>query len=105
MASKPSATSATLEHLDLDLVDVMIETGDDGVVAIGNPMSAGFTPARPLFTVLVGYETFHRPVCEMFEGTFVTPGQAAGHLAGADFERVVFDSPSRIIDVGERRRS
>jgi hypothetical protein len=60
-------------------------------------MPSESTPARPLFTVLVGHETFHGPVCEMFDGTVVTPGQAAAVVSGADIERVVFDSPSRII--------
>ena len=36
---------------------------------------------EPLFTVLVGYETFAGPVCELANGTMVTPRQP-GALAG-----------------------
>jgi hypothetical protein len=58
----------------------------------------------PLFTVLVGYETFAGPTLELFNRTVLTPGTAARWLAEADVERVVFESPSRVIDVGEKRR-
>lgn len=63
----------------------------------------GRRPA-PLFTVLVGYETFAGPLLELFNRTTITPGTAARHLDGADIERIVFDSPSRVIDVGAKRR-
>lgn len=59
---------------------------------------------RPLFTVLVDYETFAGPLLEMFNRTTITPGAAARWLDGADIERIVFDGPSRVIDVGARRR-
>ena len=58
----------------------------------------------PLFSVVVGYETFVGPVLEMFNRTVITPGTAASHLTEADIERIVFDTPSRVIDVGEQRR-
>lgn len=58
----------------------------------------------PLFTVVVGLETFVGPVLELFNRTVLTPGTAAAWLTEADVERVVFDSPSRVIDVGVRRR-
>ncbi len=63
----------------------------------------GRRPA-PLFTVLVGYETFAGPVLELYNRTIITPGTAAAHLDDAYIERVVFDSPSRVIDVGAQRR-
>jgi hypothetical protein len=63
----------------------------------------GRRPA-PLFTVLVGYETFAGPTCELWNRTVVTPGTLARWLDVADIERIVFDSPSRVIDVGARRR-
>jgi hypothetical protein len=59
---------------------------------------------EPLFTALVGYETFAGPICELANGTVVTPGSLVSYLDQAWVERVVFDSPSRVIDVGERRR-
>ncbi len=63
----------------------------------------GRRPA-PLFTVVVGLETLEGPVLELFNRTALTPGTAARHLTDADVERIVFDPPSRVLDVGERRR-
>jgi hypothetical protein len=60
-------------------------------------------PSRPLFTVLVGYDAFGN-MCEMADGTVVAPGQLIPYLADADIERIVFDGPSRVIDVGVRQR-
>jgi len=59
---------------------------------------------RPLVSVLVGYETFKGRVCELADGTVVTPGTVASLLDEALIERVVFDGPSRIIDLGRARR-
>jgi hypothetical protein len=59
---------------------------------------------EPCFTVLVGYETFAGMICELANGTVVTPGSLVPYLDQAWAERVVFDGPSRVIDVGERRR-
>jgi Domain of unknown function (DUF222) len=58
----------------------------------------------PLFTVLVGYETFAGRTCELANGTAVSPGSLVRWLDGAWAERVVFDSPDRIRNVGVRRR-
>ncbi|HYD08464.1 MAG TPA: DUF222 domain-containing protein [Acidimicrobiales bacterium] len=60
--------------------------------------------ARPLVTVLVGYETFAGRICEMADGSVVTPGEVLPLLTEADVERVVFDGPSRVIDVGAKQR-
>ena len=60
--------------------------------------------ARILLTVLVGYETFAGRMCQLADGTVVSPGQVVSLLADADVERVVFDGPSRVIDVGRRQR-
>ena len=58
----------------------------------------------PLFTVLVGYETFAGRICELANGTVVSPGSLVPWLTDAHVERVVFDGPSRVIDVGPHRR-
>jgi hypothetical protein len=58
---------------------------------------------RPLFTVLVGYDAFAN-TCELSNGTVVTPGQLVPFLSEAEVERVVFDGPSRVLDVGVRQR-
>lgn len=63
----------------------------------------GRRPA-PLFSVFVGYETFAGRICELANGTVVTPGALVPFLTEAHVERVVFDSPSRVVDVGETRR-
>jgi hypothetical protein len=63
----------------------------------------GRRPA-PLFSVLVGYETFVGPILELANRAAITPGTAVEWLDDAYVERVVFDSPSRVIDVGVERR-
>ena len=63
----------------------------------------GRRPA-PLFTVVVGLETLCGPLLELFNRTVITPGTAAKWLTGADVERIVFESPSRVVDVGAKRR-
>jgi hypothetical protein len=58
---------------------------------------------RPLVSVLVGYETFAGRVCELADGTVITPGTVASMLDRVDIERAVFDGPSRILDLGRAR--
>jgi hypothetical protein len=65
---------------------------------------AGGRRPEPLFSVLVGYETFARAPCELADGTVVAPGALVNWLGEAWVERVVFDGPHRIKDVGVRRR-
>ena len=65
---------------------------------------AGGRRPTPLFSVLVGYETFAGPICELINRMVLPPGQVVTHLAEADIERIVFDGPSRVTDVGARRR-
>lgn len=54
--------------------------------------------------MLVGYETFAGRMCELGDGTVVSPGSLLRWLDEAWAERVVFDSPSRVVDVGTARR-
>ncbi len=91
---------------------------------------AGTAPAdgrrpEPLFTVVVGYETFHGRICQLANATVVKglrrlrarwievlsrketrplPGSLVPWLDQAWLERVVFDPASRVIDVGVSRR-
>ncbi len=58
---------------------------------------------RPLVSVFVGYETLAGRICELADGTVVTPGTVASLLHEALIERVVFDGPSRVIDIGHTR--
>jgi hypothetical protein len=70
--------------------------------AMATPVGARL-PA-PLFTVLVGYETFAGRISELANGSVVSPGSLVRWLDEAWVERVVFDSPDRIKNVGVRRR-
>ena len=65
---------------------------------------AGARLPEPLFTVLVGYETFAGRICELADGTVVSPGSLVPWLDEAWVERVVFDGPDRVKNVGVRRR-
>lgn len=59
--------------------------------------------ARVLLQVLTGHESVSR-MCELSNGTVVTPGDVLPLLDRADVERVVFDGPSKVIDLGVKRR-
>lgn len=67
-------------------------------------MPANARQARVLLTVLIGYETFAGRICQLADGTVVTPGQVVTLLTEADVERVVFGAPSRVVDVGVKQR-
>lgn len=64
---------------------------------------AAATEARVLVHVLAGTESVKR-MCELSNGTVVTPGEVLPLLRWADVERVVFSSPSKVLDVGVRTR-
>jgi hypothetical protein len=59
---------------------------------------------EPLFSLLIDYETFAGRICELANGTVVTPGSMVSWLDRAWVERIVFDGPSRVTDVGVQRR-
>jgi hypothetical protein len=69
---------------------------------------SGTTPAdgkrpRPLFTFLVGYESFKGRICELENGMVVSPDTMFPWMGEADFERVVF-APGKRIEVSVRSR-
>jgi len=66
--------------------------------------TAGARRPEPLFSVFVGYETFAGMLCQLADGTVVSPGSLRPWLDEAWVERVVFDGASRVIDVGVTRR-
>jgi hypothetical protein len=68
-------------------------------------LPAGSRLPEPLFSVLVGYETFAGRVCELANRSVVAPADLVRWLDEAWVERVVFDGPERIRDVGVRRRN
>jgi hypothetical protein len=57
---------------------------------------------RALISVLAGYEAFGK-ICELADGTLLGHRTVAGLLDEAAVERVVFDGPSRILDLGRAR--
>jgi hypothetical protein len=59
---------------------------------------------EPLFTVLVDLETLAGRICELADRSTITPGSLLPWFDRAWVERIVFDGPSRVIDVGVRRR-
>lgn len=65
---------------------------------------AGSTARRPLVSVLVDVDTLTGRVCELADGTVVTPGEVVPLLTEADVERAVFDPAGRVIDLGRRSR-
>jgi hypothetical protein len=64
---------------------------------------AGAVEARVLIHVLAGHESVER-MCELSEGWVLTPGEVLPLLDKAEVERAIFDGPSKIIDLGPRRR-
>lgn len=58
---------------------------------------------RVLLHVLAGNESVAR-MCELSTGEVVTPGEVLPILDRADVERAIFDGPSKVIDLGIRRR-
>jgi hypothetical protein len=91
----------------LDLQRTPAQRRADALVEMATRSATGPADGRrpgPLFTVLVGWETLSGMVCELANGTVLTPGTLAPWLDQAWLERVVFESPSRVIDVGAARR-
>ncbi len=63
---------------------------------------AGGRPPRPLFSVLVGDAAFTE-LCELANGTVITPRQLAPWLDAAELETILFDGPSTVLSVSHRR--
>ena len=57
---------------------------------------------RPLFTALVGEGTLAN-LCELANGTVITPAHLAPFLTDAMLETVLFDGPSTVVSVSRRR--
>ena len=79
--------------------DALVELVHDA-----NAIPAGARRPRPLVSVYVDYPTVAGRLCELADGTVVTPGQLLPLFTKADVERVVFGPESRVIDLGETAR-
>ncbi len=78
--------------------DALVELAVRGATAPAD----GRRPA-PIVSVVLGYAAF-KDICELADGTLLAPGEAAAVLADdALLERIIFNGPSRVIDVGEAR--
>ena len=64
---------------------------------------AGGRRPRPLFSIVVGYETLYGRICELANGIVLSPDTALAWLDGADFERAVF-APGQRIEVSVTSR-
>jgi hypothetical protein len=78
--------------------DALVEMAKRSRTAPAN----GRRPA-PLLTVLVGYETLHGPICELANGTVLSPGALLPLLDEALIERAVF-APDNRVEVSETAR-
>jgi hypothetical protein len=90
-----------------DLVRTPAQRRADAAVVLARRAGAlpeGARLPEPLFSVFVGYETFAGRLCELADGTVVSPGSLLRWLDDAWVERVVFDAPDRVKNVGVRRR-
>jgi hypothetical protein len=63
---------------------------------------AGGRRPKPLFSVLLGDDTFTR-LCELSNGQVVTPGSLTPWLDTAVLETVLFDGSTTVISVSKRR--
>jgi hypothetical protein len=77
--------------------DALVEMATRSAVA-----PAGGKRPRPRVSVLVGYDAF-KQVCELADGTLVSPATVAALLDEAVIERIVMDGPSRVLDIGHAR--
>ena len=66
-------------------------------------MTADGRNPRPLFSVTIDINTARR-VCEMADGTVIAPKLLVPWLTQAEFERVIFDTPKRVLEIGAKRR-
>jgi hypothetical protein len=59
---------------------------------------------EPLVSVYVDYETLAGRLCELADGTVISPGRLLPLLERADLERVVFGPGNRVLELSERMR-
>jgi hypothetical protein len=90
-AAHLARTSAQRRH------DALVEMAKRSATAPAN----GRRP-RPLVSILVGYDAFAR-MCELADGTLISPATAASLLDEAAIERIVLGGPSRVLDLGRAR--
>jgi hypothetical protein len=88
-----------------DLARTPRQRRHDALVEMAKRSAAGPVDGkrpRPLVSVLVGYAAFAQ-ICELADGSLLGHATVAGLLDEAAVERIVFDGPSRVIDLGRAR--
>jgi hypothetical protein len=78
--------------------DAMVEMA----VRSKNAPEDGYRPG-PLFSVLVGFEPLHGAICQLSNGTVISPGSLPQWMDGATFERIV-NAPGRRIECSPTSR-
>jgi hypothetical protein len=87
------------EPTALDLLRTHSQRRADALVEMATrskSVPAGAGRPAPLFSVLVGYETLHGRICQLAQGTVISPGSLIPWLDQAYIERAVFDPPKRV---------
>jgi hypothetical protein len=51
---------------------------------------------QPLFSVIVGFETLQKEMCQTSEGQVITPSSLVPYMTEAYFERIIFDPKNRV---------
>lgn len=101
------------ELFDADWAEAKATYGDDvsldKLARTPAQRRAATTPKdgqRPRFVAraIIDFNTLWDRICELSDGTVLTPGEAARIITRADIERVVFDTPSRVIDISAKQR-
>jgi hypothetical protein len=83
------------------------QRGADAIIEMAKrsaAMAPGSRLPAPLFSVLCGLDGLRAGLCQLEDGTVISPVELVPFLTDAYIERIVFDGPSRVIDVGERTR-
>ena len=70
--------------------------------ALDSAETAAGKPARIVLSVVLGLNEFER-LCELADGTPLTPGELVPFLHRTDVERIVFDTPDRVLSISHRR--
>ena len=88
-----------------DLLRTNAQRRADAVVEMAkraHSSAPGDRKPEPLLSIMAGEATFAK-TCELASGTVLSPSQLVPLLTSADIERIVFDGPSRVMDVGQAR--
>jgi hypothetical protein len=63
---------------------------------------AGGRRPQPLFTVIIGHSAFEH-LCELASGAVLPTGDLVPHLTDAMLESILFDGPTTVVGVSQRR--